>query len=115
MPRAVRSASQANAARAAPTDRGCLSITTRKFWRFLISAPTGYSSPSSKKHPRIELEPARALRTGVQIDGRGGDVAVSERFLHFGQGGAAVDGVAGVCVPKPMGTHGRFDASLGRR
>src|SRR5215831_10256454 len=70
-----------------------------------------FPSPSSKKHSRIELQPTRALRPGVQIARRGGDVAVPQGRLDFGQRGAAVDRVAGVGMAQPMRRDRRLDAS----
>src|SRR5262249_48228120 len=58
--------------------------------------------PSSKKHPFIEPQAARALRPGVQIAGRGGSVLGPWGRLPLGRGGAAVDGVAGVSLPQPI-------------
>jgi hypothetical protein len=41
-------------------------------------------SPSSKKHPRVELQSARRLRPGIQVAARPRDVAVPQRRLHLG-------------------------------
>ena len=54
------------------------------------------ASSSSKEHPRIELQPARALGARLQVARRRGDVAVPQGRLHLGQGGIALDRVA--CV-----------------
>src|SRR5262245_14328242 len=60
-------------------------------------------SPSSKKHPWVELQAARAVRPSMQIAARRGDVVVAERRLHLRQRGTVVDGMRTMGVAQPMG------------
>src|SRR5215831_18327395 len=80
----------------------------------MISPESSQASSSSKEHPRIEFEPARALRSGVQIARRGGDVPVPERRLHLRKRGVAIDRVACVGVAQPVRRDRRLKAGPGR-
>ena len=73
-------------------------LTLLKQWR----TPHELSSSSSTKYALVELEPAGGVRAGVQIAARRRHVGVPERCLHFGKGGATVEGMRAMGVAQPM-------------
>ena len=67
---------------------------------------TNISSSSSTKNALVQLEPARRVRSRVQIAAGRGDVGVAECRLDLGEGGSAVEGVAAMGVSEPMRGNG---------
>ena len=63
---------------------------------------------SPKLHP--EILPGGVIRPGVGIAARGSEALMAERLLHKMGGGAAVERVGGVGVPKPVRGDVLFDA-----
>src|SRR5262245_22297608 len=73
------------------------------------------SSPSSKKHPWIELQAARAIGPCMEIARRSRYVAVPQSILDLRKRRAAVDRVRAVGMAQPVRRNPSGNASLGRR
>ena len=66
------------------------------------ASPQCHSS-SSKKHPRIEVQPARAVGPCVQIAAGSGDVVMPKRRLNLWERGPAINCMGAMGMPQPVG------------